>query len=295
MKYEFMRRHKNEFNIERMSKVFNVSRSGYYHFINAMPSKRAKENEKLLEKIKLIHHDSRQTYGSPRIHAELKVRGEICSRKRVANLMQQNNLQAKMKKRFKITTRVNYKAKAAPNLLKRDFTAQQPNQCWVADITYVATAEGWLYVAAVLDLFSRCIVGLAMSDRITTDLVLTALQQALRHRQPVSNVTHHSDRGCQYTSDNFQQLLKKHDIICSMSGAGNCYDNAAMESFFHTLKTEHIYFEYYSTREQAKHSIFEYVEIFYNRKRRHSTIGYNSPIAFEKQWFQQQGVSLSSV
>lgn len=292
MKYEFMKQHKNEFSIERMSKVFNVSRSGYYHSINAIPSERAKENERLLEKIKLIHNDSRQTYGSPRIHAELKAQGETCSRKLVANLMQQKNLQAKMKKRFKRTTRVNYKAKVAPNLLQQDFTAQQPNQRWVEDITYVATAEGWLYVAVVLDLFSRCIVGLAMSERITTDLVLTALQQAIIHREPAGNLTHHSDRGCQYTSDDFQQLLKKHGIIASMSGTGNCYDNAAMESFFHTLKTEHIYFEYYSTREQAKQSIFEYVEVFYNRKRRHSTLGYISPIGFEKLWQQQKSVSL---
>jgi putative transposase len=275
--------------------MFNVSRSGYYHFIHAVPSKRVEENKRLFVKIKTIHDESRQIYGSPRIHAELKAQGESCSRKRVAKLMQQKKLQAKMKKRFKKTTQVNYRAKAAPNLLAQDFTAQQPNQRWVADITYVATAEGWLYVAAVLDLFSRCVVGLAMSERITTDLVLTALQQALIHRQPIGDLMHHSDRGCQYTSDDFQRLLKKYGITASMSGAGNCYDNAAMESFFHTLKTEHIYFEYYSTREQAKRSIFEYVEVFYNRKRRHSTLGYVSPTKFEKQWYQQRNVSLPHV
>jgi transposase InsO family protein len=188
---------------------------------------------------------------------------------------------AKMKKRFKITTRANPKALAAPNLLKQDFSAEQPNKRWVADFTYVATKEGWLYVATVLDLFSRRIIGLSMSDRMTTDLVSNALLQALTHRKPIGEITHHSDRGCQYTSDGFQQLLKKHYITVSMSGNGNCYDNAAMESFYHTLKTEHIYFEHYDTREQAKQSIFEYIEVFYNRQRRHSTLGYLSPMAFE--------------
>jgi transposase InsO family protein len=170
-----------------------------------------------------------------------------------------------------------------------------PNQRWVADFTYVATQEGWLYVAAVLDLFSRRIVGLSISDRMTDDLVIAALQQALNHRQPHAGLLHHSDRGSQYTSSDFQQLLSRHSIIASMSGRGNCYDNSAMESFFHTLKTEHIYFEHYQTREQARQSIFEYVEVFYNRKRRHSTLGYVSPAVFEKQWQQQSDVSLLTV
>ena len=159
----------------------------------------------------------------------------------------------------------------------------------------VATREGWLYVATVLDLFSRRIIGLAMSDRMTDDLVITALQQALHYRQPKTQLMHHSDRGSQYTSKDFRDLLKKYCIIASMSGVGCCYDNAAMESFYHTLKTEHIYFEYYNTREEAKRSIFEYVEVFYNRQRRHSTLGYVSPMAFEKQWQQQSGISLQSV
>ncbi len=295
MKYQFMQQHEEEFSLERMSKMLNVSRSGYYQFMKSKPSKQDCENERLLVKIKKIHEDSRQTYGSPRIHAELCSNGESCSRKRVARLMKKAGLQAKMKKRFKVTTKVNPKAKAAPNLLQQDFTAEQPNQRWVADITYIWTLEGWLYVAAVLDLFSRHIVGLAMSERMTSDLVLSALQQAITHRNPDTGLTHHSDKGSQYTSDNFQLLLKKYSMIASMSGTGNCYDNAAMESFFHTLKTEHIYFETYYTREQAKQSIFEYVEVFYNRKRRHSTLGYLSPAAFEKQWYQQQGVRLRTV
>ena len=280
MKYEFMKQHKNEFSIERMSKVFNVSRSGYYHSINAIPSERAKENERLLEKIKLIHNDSRQTYGSPRIHAELRHKVKHCSRKLVANLMQQKDLQAKMKKRFKRTTRVNYKAKVAPNLLQQDFTANNLINVGLRILHMLLLQKvGYTLLLSWIYFLAR-IVGLAMSERITTDLVLTALQQAIIHREPAGNLTHHSDRGCQYTSNDFRQLLKKHGIIASMSGTGNCYDNAAMESFFHTLKTEHIYFEHYSTREQAKQSIFEYVEVFYNRKRRHSTLGYISPMDF---------------
>lgn len=295
MKYAFMQTHASEFSIKRMSHVFMVSRSGYYQFRHAEPSLRAQEDERLLLKIKTIHQASRQTYGSPRICAELREEGETCSRKRVSKIMKTSGIAAKMKKRFKVTTRANPKALVAPNLLQQDFTAKMPNQRWVADFTYVATQEGWLYVAAVLDLFSRRIVGLAMSDRMTDDLVIAALQQALLHRQPDAGLTHHSDRGSQYTSKDFRELLKKYCIIASMSGTGNCYDNAAMESFFHTLKTEHVYFEFYNTREQAKQSIFEYVEVFYNRQRRHSTLGYISPMIFENRWEHQSGVSLSSV
>ena len=295
MKYQFMQQHENEFSLKRMSSVFQVSRSGYYRFIKVGLSNRVKENMNLLIKIKMVYEKSRQTYGSPRIHAELVSQGEIGSRQRIARLMKKEGLQAKMKKRFKRTTKSNPKAKAAPNLLQQDFTAEAPNQRWVTDITYVATAEGWLYVAAVLDLFSRRIVGLAMSERMTVDLVLNALNQAVIHREPVEGLIHHSDKGSQYTSTEFQNQLALYCMIASMSGTGNCFDNAAMESFFHTLKTEHIYFENYITREQAKRSIFEYVEVFYNRKRLHSTLGYCSPIAFEQKWNQQQEFSFQSV
>ncbi len=295
MKYQFMQQHATEFSLKRMSSVFSVSRSGYYRFIKVGLSNRAKENMRLLTEIKVIHKDSRQTYGSPRIHAALGHQNEVCSRKRVARLMKKIGLQAKMKKRYKITTQQNPKATAAPNLLRQNFTAEMPNLRWVTDITYIATAEGWLYVAAVLDLFSRRIVGLAMSERMTVDLVLSALNQAVIHRKPTEGLMHHSDKGSQYTSKDFQKQLKVHSMVVSMSGAGNCYDNAAMESFFHTLKTEHTYFEHYVTREQAKQSIFEYVEVFYNRQRLHSTLGYCSPMNFEKKWDQQQEVSFLSV
>ena len=295
MKYQFMRQYSKEFNVERMSKVLKVSRSGYYNFLKARPSGREEANEKLLIKIKEIYQESRGTYGSPRIHAELIANGNSCSRKRVCHVMSIAGIQAKMKKRFKVTTKSNVKAKTAPNLLQQDFTATLPNQRWAADITYVATAEGWLYISAIVDLFSRRIIGLAMAERMTADLISAALNQAVMHRKPTVGLVHHSDKGCQYTSSVFQKLLKINGIICSMSGVGNCYDNAAMESFFHTLKTEHVYFEHYETREQAKQSIFEYIEVFYNRKRRHSTLGYLSPVMFEKQWEQQQNFSLPCV
>jgi putative transposase len=295
MKYEFMQNHKKEFSIERMSKVLDVSRSGYYDFTQRLPSQRQRKEERLLMKIQKIYAASRQTYGSPRVHAVLKDQGELCSRPRVARLMKKAGIVAKMTKKFKVTTKVNLKAKAAPNLLKQNFTAAHPDQRWAADITYVWTLEGWLYVACVLDLFSRRIVGLAIEDRMTDDLVIAALEQALIHRNPSWGLMHHSDRGSQYTSHDFQKKLAQYQITASMSGTGNCYDNAAMESFFHTLKTELVYFEHYQTREEAKQSIFEYIEVFYNRQRRHSTLGYNTPLEFEQKYQQQTASWLHNV
>lgn len=261
--------------------MLKVSRSGYYRYKNAKPSKREKEREALLIKIKAVHEASRQTYGAPRIYAQLRAEGETSSQKRIALLMKQNEIRAKMNKRFKVTTRANTKAIPAPNLLQQEFSASHCDERWVADFTYVGTDEGWLYVATVMDLFSRRIVGLSMGAYMTEGLVMAALDQAITRRGPCRGLLHHSDRGSQYTSNNFQALLEQHDIIASMSATGNCYDNAAMESFYHTLKTEHVYFEHYQTREQAMSSIFEYIEVFYNRQRLHSTLSYLSPSAFE--------------
>lgn len=282
-----MREHVNTWTIEEMARILGVSRSGYYRYCKKKLSHREQENEKLLQEIWQIYSNSRQTYGSPRIHAELKARGFKCSRPRVARLMKEAGIAAKMQRLFKRTTRVNLKAQAAPNLLQQDFTAKRPNQKWLADISYIKTLEGWLYLAVILDVFSRKIVGLSMGDSLQTRLVIQALTQALNRRQPESGLHHHSDRGCQYTSSAFQQLLKEQDIICSMSAAGHCFDNAAMESFFHTLKTECVYFERYETREEARTNIFEYVEIFYNNQRRHSTLDYLSPNEFEQRYYQQ--------
>jgi transposase InsO family protein len=274
--------------VEEMARSLGVSRSGYYDYCRRKPSVVQQENEKLLRLIRQIFLQSRQTYGSPRIHAELKAQGFSVSRVRVARLMKKAGLIAKMRRLFKKTTRVDEKELPAPNRLQQEFTAAVPNETWVADISYIRTMEGWLYIAVILDLFSRKVVGLSMSDSLQTMLVMDALKQALQRRQLRQDVQHHSDRGCQYTSEIFQKLLTENNIICSMSSTGNCFDNAVAESFFHTLKTECVYHERYETREQAMQSIFEYVEVFYNNQRRHSTLGYVSPAEFEQRYFQQQ-------
>lgn len=283
-----MKAHSKEFKIEKMADVLGVSRGGYYEFIERKPSKRALENEVLVEEIKKTHKNSRGLYGSPRLHAELRKQGQKCSRKRVSKLMKQEKIQARMRKKWKKTTQPSKKAvEIAPNHLDQQFTVNEPNKVWVSDITYVWTAEGWLYVAVVLDLFSRRVVGLSMGDRLETELVTRALKQALYRRLINGELMHHSDRGCQYTSKEFRDLTLSHGIRLSMSAKGHCYDNAVAESFFHTMKTEHIYLTHYRTREEAKTSIFEYIEVFYNRLRLHSTLGYMSPLEFEKAWKNQ--------
>lgn len=279
-----------------MAHTLAVSRSGYYRYCRAKVSQRQQSNHELVRAIKVIHKQSRQTYGSPRIHAELKAQGYVCSRPRVARLMKQQDIAAKMKQRFKKkTTRVNRQATVAVNVLQQDFSAQRPNQRWVSDITYISTGEGWLYLTVLLDLFSRKVVGMATSTSLENALVIQALKQALGRRQRQGDLLHHSDKGCQYTSRAFRTLLHQENISCSMSSTGNCFDNAAMESFFHTLKTEHVYFETYQTREEAQASIFEYVEVFYNNQRRHSTLDYLTPAEFENNYYQQQKVSFQDV
>lgn len=287
MRFEFMKKNEKEFNVEKMAEVLGVSRSGYYDFLKRVESTRSKENKLLKSKIKDIYGMSRGIYGSPRIHAEMKKQGGACSRRRVAKLMREDKIQAKMRKSWKKTTRVNEKAKISINHLNQNFVTEEPDQVWVSDITYVATREGWLYVAIVMDLFSRKIVGLSMGDRLQTDLVTKALKQALYRRGIQKGLMHHSDKGCQYTSQEFRELADRNGIKLSMSGKGNCYDNAVAESFFHTLKTEHTNFCKYRIREEAKSSIFEYIEVFYNRKRLHSTNGYLSPDEFEIRWKKQ--------
>lgn len=283
-----MKAHSKEFKIEKMADVLGVSRGGYYEFIERKPSRRALENEVLVKEIKKSHKNSRGLYGSPRLHAELRKQGKKCSRKRVSKLMKQEKIQARMRKKWKKTTQPSKKAvEIAPNHLDQQFIVNKPNKVWVSDITYVWTAEGWLYVAVVLDLFSRRVVGLSMGDRLETELVTRALKQALYRRLINSELMHHSDRGCQYTSKEFRDLTLSHGIRLSMSAKGHCYDNAVAESFFHTMKTEHIYLTHYRTREEAKTSIFEYIEVFYNRLRLHSTLGYMSPLEFEKAWENQ--------
>ncbi len=236
---------------------------------------------RLLLEIRAAHQASRHTYGSLRVHAELRARGIKCGHNRVARLMRLDGLRAKQKRRFKATTNSNHDLPVADNLLGRDFQPQVPNQTWAADISYIPTGEGWLYLAVVMDLYSRLVVGWAMSDRTTRKLTMDALGMALGRRRPGPGLMHHSDRGSQYASGDYQAMLRANGITCSMSRKGEVYDNAPMESFFHTLKTELVHQRRYISREEAKADIFEYVEVFYNRQRRHSYLGYHSPAAFE--------------
>lgn len=285
MIYAFMKEHSMEFDISKMAEVFKVSRAGYYKSIDRKESKTKRDNKELVVKIKEIHKNSRETYGSPRIHRQLKKDGVKCSRGRAASLMRSNKIQAKMRKKWKASDkRCLDPARIAPNIIDQEFNAPAPNVKWVSDITYIWTEEGWLYVATVMDLFSRKIVGLGMGDEIATSLIKRALAQATRHRGPKPGLILHSDRGSQYTSDEYKVITEIQGFRLSMSAKGYCYDNAAMESFFHTLKTEHVYFHKYLTREEAARSIFEYIEVFYNRQRMHSTLDYQSPEEFEKQY-----------
>lgn len=281
MRFAFIRAHAQAFNILLMCRVLCVSRSGYYAWLKRPPSDRERADHELAQLIRATHERSRGTYGSPRIHAELRAQGCKVGRKRVARLMRCHALIARQRRRFKVTTHSLPGRPVAPNVLKQQFSAQHPNEKWLADITYVPTQEGWLYLAAVLDVHSRLIVGHAMGAYLTQDLVLQALQMALHRRHPTSPLLHHSDRGSQYTAEAYQKLLKAYSITVSMSGTGNCYDNAMMESFFSTLKAECVTGPYH-TRQEARQSIFEYIEVWYNRQRRHSSLGYLSPAAFEQ-------------
>lgn len=265
-----------------MCRLLGVSRSGYYAWSKAGISKRHRENAMILGRIREVYKISRGTYGSPRITDELRAGGMMHSRKRIARLMRINRIAAKTKRRFKATTYSGHKLPVAPNLLTKPFGAMGTDRIWVSDITYVWTDEGWLYLAVILDLFSRRCVGWAMSNRITAGLVLRAFNQAILRRNPGKGLIFHSDRGVQYASEAFRNVLTRHGCIQSMSAKGNCYDNAVAESFFHTLKTEYVYFEKYGTRDEAQSGIFEYIEVFYNRTRRHSAIGSSSPVDFEQ-------------
>ncbi len=279
MKYRFMDDHRSTFRVKKMCRVLNVSRSGYYGWKGQKASKRQKENEHLLDHVKIAYTLSRKTYGSPRITAELRSKGIPCGENRIARLMKKNSIIAKMKRRFKITTHSHHKQPAALNLLKGK-TIDAPNTAWVSDITYIRTGEGWLYLSVILDLFSRCIIGWSMSDRLTDDLIINAFLKAMMGRNPSLSLIFHSDRGSQYVSHRFRNILSIYGITQSMSGKGNCYDNAAAESFFGTLKTELSH--QYESRSLARQSIFEYIEVFYNRIRRHSALNYVSPLEYER-------------
>ena len=283
MKFAFIKDHLSpDFPVEVACEVLEVSRSGYYAWRDRPASGRERRREELTRKVRAAHRENRGVYGSPRVSRVLKAQGETACENTVAKVMREHGIRARTKRKFvPRTTDSSHERPVAENLLGRQFHAGLPDRKWAADITYVPTAEGWLYLAAVVDLCSRKVVGWSMAEHMRTDLVADALKMAVARRRPGEGLLHHSDRGSQYASDGYRHLLQSHGIECSMSGKGDCWDNAAMESFFATLKTELVNHEHYETRGQARASIFEYIEVFYNRRRLHSSLGYLSPEQFE--------------
>jgi putative transposase len=273
--------HEKQFPVGLMCRMLTVSRSGYYGWKQRPPSDREQATRLLAAEIKRVFEDEKGRPGSPRIARRLQEEGRSASRHCVAKIMRNNGWRAKAAKKYKATTNSNHALPVAPNLLQQNFTADAPDQKWVSDITYIWTEEGWLYLSVVLELYSRRVIGWAIAERMTAALVCDALIMALwRHRMP-KGVIVHSDRGSQYCSAAYQKLFRKHQLICSMSKKGDCYDNAAMESWNHSFKVEAIHGERFSTRSDAKNQVFEYIEVYYNRKRLHSKLGYLSPEAFE--------------
>ena len=266
-----------------MCRVLEVSASGYYRWRNRPHSKRARYNEQLMVKIRAIHDESRNNYGSPKVYRLLRKQGERCNHKRVERLMRENGIRAKRVKKFKLTTNSRHSEPVAENLLGRAFNASEPDKTWVSDITYIWTDEGWLYLAIFLDLFSRMVVGWAMSERMTSELIMAAFEMGQQRRAGVSPLVH-SDRGSQYASSSFRKQLSAYKCLQSMSRKGNCWDNAVAESFFSVLKLELVSDERFKNRQQARDSIFEYIEVFYNRSRIHSATGYLSPAEYEEKY-----------
>jgi len=264
-----------------MCALLSVSPSGYYAWRRRAPSKRAVEDAALSARIEDVHRKSRGTYGSPRVHAALATEGVRTSRKRVGRLMRHHGLEGRSPRRFRRTTDSQHAHPIAENVLDRRFDVQAPNTAWAGDITYIWTSEGWLYLAVLLDLFSRRVVGWAMREDLDRQLCLDALQMALQARQPAPGLLHHTDRGSQYASGDYRRLLDTHGVVCSMSRKGDCWDNAVAESFFGTLKTELVDGARFKTRAEARTAVFEYIEVFYNRRRSHSRLAYRSPVDFE--------------
>lgn len=282
MSFRFIEDHRNTYPVRLMCTVLEVSPAGYYAWRDRPVSERAKSNAVLLAAIRQVHHDSHGRYGSPRVHAALQRQGRDASRGRIERTMRRNDIRAITARPHRVrTTDSRHDLPIAPNLIARDFTASAPNRVWLADITYIPTAEGWLYLAAVMDLFSRKIVGWAMRDTMQVELASAALTMAINQQRPQNGLIHHSDRGVQYASHAYRKALSAAGITASMSRKADCYDNAPMESFFHTLKTELVHHHDYKTRAEAQHDIFAFIEGFYNRTRLHSAIGYIAPIEME--------------
>nr|WP_206108271.1 IS3 family transposase [Paludisphaera soli] len=282
MRYDFVEAHRGRWPVRLMCRILAVSPGGYYGWRGRPESERTRRREALAVAIKAVHVEVKARYGSPRIHAELVARGHACGVKTVARLMREHGIAAKTRRKFRCTTDSNHDRPVAENVLDRRFEPVAADRAWAADITYIATAEGWLYLAVVEDLYSRRIVGWSMGPRIDSRLVVDALEMALAGRSPGEGLVAHSDRGSQYASDHYQRLLSDHGIVCSMSRRGNCWDNAPMESFFASLRKELTRGEIFATRGQARASLFEYIEVFFNRVRRHSSLGYRSPAEYER-------------
>lgn len=284
MKYGFISEHKQEFSVTAMCRVLEVSTSGYYAWRSQPSSNRDRENDQLLDKIRALHFESRQNYGSPKIYRRLRQDGQKYNHKRVERLMRHNSIRAKRVKKFKVTTNSRHRQPVADNILARSFKVSEPNKVWVSDITYVWTDEGWLYLSVFLDLYSRMVVGWAMSERATSELIVSALQMGQWRRGCRVSPMIHSDRGSQYASASFRERLAAYKCQQSMSRRGNCWDNAVAESFFSALKLELVEQERFNTRQQARDSIFEYIEVFYNRIRIHSSAGYLPPVEYEQKY-----------
>ena len=282
MTFRFIEDNRSRWPVRLLCATLEVSAAGYYAWRDRPTSPRQQRRDTLLGEIAAIHEQAKARYGSPRVHAELLARGHGCCVNTVAQLMRQAGIKAKTARKFCHTTDSNHSRPVADNVLDRQFDPAAPNEVWVADITYIPTREGWLYLAVVEDLYSRMVVGWSMDATMTSRLVVDALEMAVQRRLPGTELVAHSDRGSQYASEHYQQLLGKHGIECSMSDVGQCWDNAPMESFFASLKKELTHHEDYATRAEARASIFEYIEMFYNRQRRHSTLGYVSPAEFER-------------
>jgi putative transposase len=282
VRFAWIEEHRSTWPVAVQCDVLEVSRSGFYAWQTRPAGERSQRRELLRVEIGAIHREKRKdVYGSPRIHQELAARGRRCNVKTVARIMKEQGIRAKTARKFKVTTDSKHDRPVASNVLDRAFEQTGANQAWVSDITYIPTREGWLYLAAIEDLYTRKIVGWSMSERLKSRLVVDALEMAIERQLPGDGLLSHSDRGSQYASEHYQDLLKRNGIRCSMSRKGDCWDNAPMESFFATLKKELVFFEDYATRDEARQSLFEYIEMFYNRVRRHSALGYKSPAEFE--------------
>jgi transposase InsO family protein len=282
VKYAFVRGHKSEFKVSRLCAVLGVSRSGYYHWFDRPESRRVREDRQLIEQIRQVHIESRRAYGAVKTWRELRGRGVACGKHRVARLRRQDGIQAQRRARFRITVESRHTSPPAPNLLRRQFTVSVPNRIWVGDMTFVRIRGGFLYLAVLIDLFARNVVGWCMHDRPNLEVTLKALEMAIARRKPPPGLLHHTDQAPLYSAAPYRLLMQGHGMIASMSGRGNCYDNAVAESFFSNLKNELIHHCSFVSREAARAAIFDYIEVFYNRQRRHQTLGHLAPIQFEQ-------------